>query len=228
MTSLFRVVHSIHLFPADPTVISFVPFHSRGCFCRPCPWVAAWSRASCCSASAPSRPSGRRWNTPFCPGISPPLPGSTGTQRKLQLQGPSGQNTRRQVTRLQLWGSRNLAKWLSLWSYCGVKNEFHAVQQSNMWEDLRQLTGVLSSCLCTTAASNRPSYSAWLWSRFLKTFCEDAGKSESFILHCLLQGWGRTCWIRSLVRTWQRQKLLPFLEEIEHTALSHIQTTKPF
>lgn len=33
------------------------------------------------------------------------------------------------------------------------------------------LTGVLSSCRRRTAASSRPSYSAWLWSRFLKTLC---------------------------------------------------------
>lgn len=55
-----------------------------------------------------------------------------------------------------------------------------------------RLTGVLSSCLRNTAASRRPSYSAWLWSRFLKTFCKQTEKVIRFILqttvdtHCPL------------------------------------------
>lgn len=44
----------------------------------------------------------------------------------------------------------------------------------------RGLTGVRSSCLRNAAASSRPSYSAWLWSRFLKTFCNKTDGSHHF------------------------------------------------
>lgn len=61
----YLLIHSL-LFSLCP-----LPFHSTGCFCLPCRSGAVWNPAACCSASAPSRPSGRHWSTPSGPGTSP-------------------------------------------------------------------------------------------------------------------------------------------------------------
>lgn len=143
-----------------------IPFRSGWCSCRPCPWEAVWSLVSCCSASAPSPPSGQRWNTPLCPGTSLPLLASTERQRKLQLQGARGDIKEDYIlTGLELQGGREgrveSQNWQSDTWHCathvGPPGNNPLCQVTEMWDPRTVLSKIYTSCTlkCNYVVNNR-------------------------------------------------------------------------
>lgn len=98
-------------------------------------------------------------------------------------------------------------------------NYWHTQKWQQKWQPFlrfthvrgrRRLTGVLSSCLRNMAASSRPSYSAWVWSRFLKTFYNQQEDVNRFIVwHSLIRWY---FWERWNVNNINRQRDMPSQE----------------